>query len=253
MKILLHFIFCGQIALIVLGAILYAEETSQVPVKVPSEKNVAVPPPRPPDPLLEIAAQAVTGDKFLDHLTIVEQIRNPQPGPVTLMSENSEVLSSKLIAQMARKAHLRAGWYYRCTKCEKWHLKMAGAYAIAGDVVVTAHHVLATPDSLREGWFIVTDEQNKLYPTKTLLGTDETADTAIIRVSGEGLVPLPLAAEVEQGEAAYCFSDPLGNRGYFSDGIVNRLFFPDATQKPTSQVMNVSTDWAQGSSGSAIL
>jgi len=235
------------------SAFILAEEAGQVPTKVPSDKPVTAPPPRPPDPLLEIAAKAVTGDKFLDHLTIVEQIKNPQPGSITLMAETTEVFSSKSIAKMARKAHLRAGWYYRCTKCEKWHLKLAGAYAISPDVVVTAHHVLAAPDSLREGWFIVADEQNRIYPTKALLGKDETADTAILRVSGAGLVPLPLAADVEQGEAAYCFSDPLGNRGYFSDGIVNRLYFPDATQKPTSQVMNVSTDWAQGSSGSAIL
>jgi hypothetical protein len=59
----------------------------------------------------------------------------------------------------------------------------------------------------------------------------------------------------------YCFSDPLGRRGYFSRGIVNRLFrLPERrlAKVPGAPAfaptwMNVDTDWGPGSSGSAVV
>lgn len=207
----------------------------------------------PPDPLLEIATKEVKSGLFLDHDQTAAQVKAPKPGAIALVQETTQPRSSREIAKLARAAHLRAGWFFRCTKCEKWHLNLAGAYAIAPDVVATANHVIAKPDTLKEGWLIVADEQNKLYPTKAVLGADATADTALLRVSGAGLKPLPISSDVELGAHAYCFSDPLRRRGYFSDGIVNRFYSDDPKRSLTSERLNVSTDWAQGSSGSAIL
>ena len=245
------------VALMLLSTAVLADESCAASTKAKSFDATTITgkkgPPPLPDPLLDIAAKAVKDGEFLSDKAVAEQMKKPQPGVITLPKESTQPLSSKAVARLARAGHLRAGWFYHCTKCDHWHLHEAGAYAIANDVVVTAHHVMAKPEALKEGWFIVTDEQNKIYPTKAILGLDEVADTAIIRVSGEGLKPLPLAAQVELGEQAYCFSDPLGNRGYFSAGIVNRFYYPDASRKPNSQVMNVSTDWAQGSSGSSVI
>jgi hypothetical protein len=125
-------------------------------------------------------------------------------------------------------------------------------YAIATDVVATANHVLGKPANLKEGWLIVADERNKIYSTKAVLCADASADTALLRVSGDGLKPLPISSDVELGEHAYCFSEPLKHRGYFSAGIVNRFYSEDPKESPSSERLNVSTDWAQGSSGSAI-
>jgi hypothetical protein len=82
-------------------------------------------------------------------------------------------------------------------------------------------------------------------------------------VTGEGFkpVPLPLSTNVYPGDMAFCFSDPLLNRGYFSSGIVNRFYqFPGRRPidaPPTAAYapirLNVGTDWAPGSSGSAVL
>ena len=210
-------------------------------------------PPARPDPLLEIATKEVKSGLFLDHDQAAEQLKTPKPGAIALLKESTQSRSSRDIARLARAAHLRAGWFFHCTKCDKWHLNLAGAYAIAPDVVATAHHVLVKPENLKEGWIIVADEENKIYQTKAVLGADAGADTALLRVSGDGLKPLPIRADVELGEHAYCFSDPLRRRGYFSDGIVNRFYSDDPKNAPTAERINVSTDWAQGSSGSAIL
>ncbi|MDZ4404167.1 redoxin domain-containing protein [Prosthecobacter sp.] len=209
-------------------------------------------PPAPPDPLLEFAAKAVKTGKFLDHTVVKEQLKQPKAGLVALANESTQSKSSRDIARVARAAHLRAGWYYRCTRCDKMHLSMAGAYAVAPDVVATANHVVEPPATLKEGWLIVANADNEIFSTTAILGADAKADAALVRVIAGGLKPLPLRAEVYLGEPAYCFSDPLKHRGYFSAGIVNRLYSTDSTEGSSSQRLNVSTDWAQGSSGSAV-
>jgi hypothetical protein len=82
-------------------------------------------------------------------------------------------------------------------------------------------------------------------------------------VEGEGLQALPLQADIKQGAAVYCYSDPMGQVGYFSDGIVNRFILIQSPKKTTEKKLtmqqlrflrfNCSTDWAPGSSGSAVL
>ncbi len=207
----------------------------------------------PPDPLLEIAARLVKPGQFLDHTRVKEQLRQPKPERIALQGESAGARSGRDIARIARAAHLRAGWFYRCTRCDKMHLNLGGAYAIAPDVIATANHVVEPPETLKDGWLIVADENNELFATTAILGADARADAALVRVVAGGLKPLPLRADVELGEPAYCFSDPLKHRGYFSAGIVNRLFSAGLKDDPSSQRLNVSTDWAQGSSGSAVL
>lgn len=224
-----------------------------VPGVRPTMPATPAAPPAPPDPLLEIAGKMVTSGKFLDHTAVKEQLKQPKPERVALQTESTEAKSSRDIARLARTAHLRAGWYFRCTRCDKMHLNLGGAYAVAPDVIATANHVIAPPDTLKEGWLIVADENNEIFTTTAILGSDARSDAALVRVVAGGLKPLPLRGDVELGEPAYCFSDPLKHRGYFSAGIVNRLFSNDAKEDPSSQRLNVSTDWAQGSSGSAVL
>jgi hypothetical protein len=224
-----------------------------VPGMRPAAQATPAMPPAPPDPLLEIAGKVVTSGKFLNHTAVKEQLKQPKPERVALQTESTETKSSRDIARVARAAHLRAGWYFRCTRCDKMHLNLGGAYAVAPDVIATANHVIEPPDTLKEGWLIVADENNEIFTTTAILGSDAKSDAALVRVVAGGLKPLPLRGDVELGEPAYCFSDPLKHRGYFSAGIVNRLFSTDAKDDPSSQRLNVSTDWAQGSSGSAVL
>lgn len=221
----------------------------------PTLPSAATPaaPPAPPDPLLAIAEKIVKPGKFLNDVEAKAQLKEPKPGPISLSTESTQSKSSRDVARLAQASHLRAGWYYRCTRCDKMHLNMAGAYAVAPDVVATANHVIDPPATLKEGWLIVANIDNEIYSTTAILGADAKADAALVRVIAGGLKPLPLRADVELGEPAYCFSDPLKHRGYFSAGIVNRLYSTDAKEDPSSQRLNVSTDWAQGSSGSAVL
>ncbi|MFM7603796.1 MAG: redoxin domain-containing protein, partial [Prosthecobacter sp.] len=172
-----------------------------------SAKPIA--PASPPDPLLEIAPKVVKPERFLSHEAVKAQIKSPKPGLVSLMAESTQSKSSRDVARTARAAHLRVGWFFRCTRCDKMHLNMAGAYAVAPDVVVTANHVIEPPATLKEGSLIVANADNEIFATTAILGADAKADAALIRVIAGGFKPLPLRADVDLGEPAYCFSDPL--------------------------------------------
>ena len=155
----------------------------------------------------------------------------------------------------ARAAHLRLGWHYLCSKCDQWHLNLAGGYAVTGNgVVATCRHVVERPENFKEGFLVAADDADRVFAVTEILASNAFSDVCLVKLDAKGLKPLPLNTEVGPGDRAFCFSWPLGQRGYFSDGMVNR--FITRTQRragETATRINVSTDWAPGSSGSAIL
>lgn len=163
-------------------------------------------------------------------------------------------LTDREIWRRAHDAHVRVGWHYQCKRCDDWHQNLAGGYFITSDgAVATCHHVIDPGEDYKQGYLVAAREDGTLLPVLEVLATDEAADTAIIRVqSDEPTKPLPLNAAVYPGDAAWCYSDPLGRSSYFSKGMVNRFFEMRRRGKRTPR-MDVSTDWAPGSSGAAVL
>jgi len=188
------------------------------------------------------------------------------PCALTLPNENSSHLDGRAVWQAARAAHVRVGWHYLCTKCDRWHLSLAGGYAITADgVVVTCAHVVRRED-MKEGHLIAVTEADEVLPVTEILAASDALDTAILRVkSSTPLTALPFAKGTQPGDHVWCFSDPEGKRGYFSDGIVSRFVKRPFLRKREAGAVNLpadaplpvwvetTTDWAPGSSGSAIV
>ncbi len=176
---------------------------------------------------------------------------------LALPAPRSTRLAGRELWAASRAAHVRVGWNFLCTKCNNWHLNLAGGYALTKDgAVATCFHVVKLPANFKEGFLIATDEQGRMHAVTEILAGDERTDACIIRTSARDLKPLPLSTNVFPGDRAFCFSDPLGQRGYFSDGIVNRFLARhpnNSTNLPPVTRLNVTTDWAPGSSGSAVL
>jgi hypothetical protein len=217
-------------------------------------------------PLLQdeaILAKAETlrvAGQLMDTKKVEEQIENPQPAAIELPAPSTQPLRGREIAARARTAYLRLGWYYICPRCDKWHLNFAGAYPISQDAIATCHHCVVPKSDMREGYLIVVDHEGDVLPVTAVLARSQTMDAAILRVGGGKLTPLPLQDNVAPGDPVYCFSEPLGQLGYFTTGIVNRFYrkraakgAADSLDELKSLRMNVSTDWAPGSSGAAVL
>ncbi len=226
-------------------------------VTAKAETPAPVAPPRPADPAIAKAEQLVKEGKLTGADEFAAQMKSPKHEKIDLVPVSTRPLRGHEIAERARTAHVRIGWFFRCTRCNNWHLNAAGGYAIAKDTVATAFHVLEQPANMRkgEGYPIAIRGDSEVLAVTTVLGADKEMDAAIVRVRATDLTPLALAAEPQIGDAAYCLSDPNNTRGYFSNGIINRFFSVNesANSDPRFQRVNVSTDWAPGSSGSAVL
>ena len=181
-----------------------------------------------------------------------------------LPAPSTSRLSGRDLWGVARAAHLRIGWYYLCKNCNNRHINLGAGYAITKDgAVATCYHVIAPVDGMKEGYLVVADESGQIYPIKEILAANKAMDACILRVEARNLKPLPLNTDVYPGDRCVCFSDPLGERGYFSDGIISRFLVPrpahSGTNAPVIKNMenvtrlNVTTDWAPGSSGAAVL
>jgi hypothetical protein len=181
---------------------------------------------------------------------------------LTLPAPGRTRLPGREICVAARRSHLRVGWSYVCDKCGKWHLSLSGGYALtANGAVATCFHVVDPAREIRQGCLVAVDEQETLLPVTEVLAASRDSDACIVRVRGGHLRPLPLNTSVYPGDTAYCYSDPAQHRDYFSAGIVNRFYQLSAPRSADARSssagtltrINVSNDWAPGSSGSAVL
>jgi len=237
------------------AALLAVAACAQAP-DVPIHTDAGATTPDPVEAKLTAAAEKLraSGD-LLGIPALREQMARPTC-ELTLPKPRDVALTGPQVWRAARAAFVTIGFHYKCTQCDEWHLDTGGGYAIAANgIVATCRHVIAPNDEeMREGFLFCADDAGNVYPVREVLACDEDSDTAILRTDAVQLVPLPLRTDVVPGETAYSYSEPMGTRGYFSSGIVNRFAYEPIENRPQARiVMNVSTDWAPGSSGAAVM
>jgi hypothetical protein len=213
--------------------------------------------PQPDDIIIAKARELRTQNQTPSGEIFGQLLKNPKSLPVHLVPKSTTPLKGRELGRIASAAYVRIGWVFQCTKCNHWHLNLAGGYAIAKDTVVTAQHVVTPPERVKKGTgfpVVVRGEDEVLSITGVLAG-DEATDAVVLRVDCSNLSPLPLAGEIEVGDPVYCLSDPDGHRGIFTSGIVNHMEVApgNSMQAQANNRITVSTDWAPGSSGAAIL
>jgi serine protease Do len=128
----------------------------------------------------------------------------------------------------------------------------ASAWVLAADgILVTNWHVF---DKLKSDHFGACDHTGKVYPLTDILAVDKTADVAVVKVAAEGLTPLPLAsAPAKVGAWVGVLSHPGNQLFTFTQGTVTRYCRNQTDDKKTERWMNVSADYAGGSSGGPVL
>lgn len=212
-----------------------------------------------PDILAQAKALKEAGKLMMNIERAKEQLKTPVPVAVKFPKARRHEMSGREIAQAARAGHLRFGWFCLCSHCNNWHVNLAGAYAVAKNVIATCYHCVDPNANMREGYLVAVDHTGKVIPVIAVLARNQAFDGAILLVEGGTYEPLPFSDNVAPGDAAYCFSSPLGQSDYFSAGIVNRFIWSGPAGKAGTVEewenlrLNVSTDWAPGSSGSAVL
>ena len=195
----------------------------------------------------------------------VEQaLVKPTPQVVVVPRKRDQKLEPEQVAALAQEALVRIGWYYLCHRCDNWHLRLSGGYAIGECGVIAGCYHSVDPserNDMREGYLVVLDAEQKIQPVRAIIAADATMDTVLLRVEGGKFTALALNDSTRPGERAYLYSDPLNQTGYFSEGMINRFYWEQGGRNQNAgrlsgvgQLrMNVSTDWAPGSSGAGVL
>lgn len=213
--------------------------------------------------IVEQATKLKNDNKLMSDKQIAAALLSPTPAALKLPAPSARILPAREVAQRAKKALLRIGWFYLCTKCSRWHVNLAGGYVITSDgAAATCYHCVNPKGvTMREGYLIALDSDGTVLPVTAVIAGDSIIDAAIVRVSGKSFTPLAMNDRVAPGDPVYLYSDPMGVAGYFSDGMVNRFFWrtggrhgdPNTLGGARSFRMHVSTDWAPGSSGAPVL
>jgi hypothetical protein len=197
-----------------------------------------------------------TAGKLVSYETIWEQAKR-KSCELSLPAPATRTLTDREVWQRARQGHVRIGYLYLPKQGGNWQVHLAGGYFITADgAAATCYHVVRSPDmEFRDAYMVAATEEGQVFPVTELLAAGALEDVAIVRVKPDGPVtPLALNTNVYPGDPVWCYSEPYGHSAYFSKGMVNRFFMlPRRPFGKLSPRIDVSTDWAPGSSGSAVL
>ncbi len=169
---------------------------------------------------------------------------------------------------LARASAVLVGVYYQCDECDAWHFDAASGVMLTADGAVgTCWHVLEHDPLRRDPRPVVADYEGHAWPVAKVLAANQTTDVCILATEARERTPMPLRVGARVGERVWCLSNPDHRFGFFSEGLIARWFVDRAPPAendtevdratrplpPGWPSFEVTLDFAQGSSGAAIL
>jgi serine protease Do len=140
---------------------------------------------------------------------------------------------------------------YKCDKCPRWHCTLASGVVVdPNGVIATNHHVVAGEQAEVMG---VMTADGRFFPVVEVLAANKGTDVALLRVDAKGLNALPVRDDLGAGAAIYCYSHPANSFGCFTDGIVTRYCRLGGADRNGAIFMQITADYARGSSGGPII
>ena len=196
---------------------------------------------------------AEKNDGYLRRATRLEQCQRTRTDAVRLSPRAAATrpLDGAESYRLAAAASVLIGAAYKCDKCTRWHNTLATGFAVTADgVIATNHHVAAGLTAEAMG---VMTADGRFFPVIEVLATDKAHDVALLRVEAKDLAFLPLRDDAPAGSAIRCYSHPASTFGCVSDGVIVRYFHMNEPERNGAVFLQVTADYARGSSGGPIL
>lgn len=174
----------------------------------------------------------------------------PTPSATTLSPE--ELYTKRL------NGALIFGKMYNCGQCPEMHLSLiATASAITEDGVCLANYHMVHPIVSREGVlkgdsvYFLADRDGQIFPIVEVMAYSRDEDIAVIRVDtrGQKLEAIPLGQDAATGSHVNLISHPKQMLYTYTQGYVSRNTMYNYPNKPVLDLMEVTADFAEGSSG----
>lgn len=201
----------------------------------------------------EVTKLASSGKAPLASAARLEQARRPATGAVELLPPSSQPLSREEVRARAAASTVLFGTAFKCDRCPNWHSSMAsGVIVHPSGIIATNHHVAAGAKGDAMGVLLA---DGSFLPVVEVLAARTPQDVALVRVDTQGrrLPALPVRTDLPAGADVVCLSNPDGSFGYFTHGIVARYSRGASPADRSAVWMQVTCDYAKGSSGAAIL
>lgn len=172
--------------------------------------------------------------------------------------KNKEVLTPAQIAGKIKRSTVLFATVYKNTPSHAHPPGVASGYIIGEEgICVTNYHVIRNYSNKKKhdvSLQIMTSD-GKVYPVIEVLAASKEADLAILKVNTNGdlLVPLPLGDAAIVGDPVFVMSHPRKRLYYFTSGIVARNYMKPVTKGVKLPQMNITADYAAGSSGAPVV
>ena len=174
------------------------------------------------------------------------------------VKKHEKVLTPPQIAEQIKTSTVIFARVYKNSQSGLHSLGMASGYIIGEEgICVTNYHVIenyANKKNQNLSLQIMTADE-KVYPVIEVLTASKEADIAILKVNTNGvlLVPLPLGDAARVGDPVFVLSHPRKRLYYFTSGIVARNYLKPLTAKLKVPEMDITADFAAGSSGAPVV
>lgn len=188
----------------------------------------------------------------------IVDLKNSDKVSVSLPAANVKVLTPETIYEKCSKGTLIVGLDYNCGNCHEVHNSFSsGVILTETGICITNHHVLENlikKDTKRDSAYYVSTVDGKVFPIIDILSYSEEADIAVFKINtmGQKLQPLSLGSPALTGSTVYALTNPVNNFYFFSTGMVSRNVSYKANE-PMLNRMEITADYAKGSSGGPIL
>ncbi|MEM9416180.1 MAG: trypsin-like peptidase domain-containing protein [Planctomycetota bacterium] len=142
---------------------------------------------------------------------------------------------------------------YLCGNCDNYHANCASGFIISEDgLAVTNHHVVENADNLT---MVARTHDGRVVPIVEVLAANAQDDVALVRLSPEHgpYTALPIARDAEVGERVHAITHPDGRFYCYTSGEVSRFFLEPRRRGAGTRRMQITADYAKGSSGGPIL
>jgi thiol-disulfide isomerase/thioredoxin len=184
------------------------------------------------------------------------------PEVVTLPAAATRVMTGREIFNTGKEGVMMLGKLYNCGSCDQLHSgTLATAVVLTADgICATNYHVLKQVlgvdylSKYSDSLLYVASSEGEVYGIEKILAFNKDGDVAIFKVNtgGRKMSPVALGAPAQVGDPVHAITHPSGYPYYYSTGVVTRNV-KISGEGAAGIRMEISADFARGSSGGPIL
>lgn len=196
--------------------------------------------------------------------TLKKHIHQYMPASQKLMLPEpaTNVMTPQEIYNKCLNSALMFGKIYSCGECPLMHVSLiATATPVTPDGICLTNYHMIRPivDRMAEqkgdSVYFLADRDGQVYPIVEILAYSRDEDAAVIRVDTKGtkLDAIPLGQPASTGQHINLISHPKQMVYTYTQGYVTRNTVYNFPGKPILDLMEISADFAEGSSGGPIM